>query len=43
VRELAGGFHPVEQMEVEVVAAGAAVDEQRKDGEEGGYGDEEIG
>jgi len=34
--ELAGGFEPVEKVEVEVVATGAAVDEEREDGEERG-------
>ncbi len=36
VGELAGGFHPAEEVEVEVVAAGAAVDEEWDDGEERG-------
>ena len=34
VGELAGGFEPVEDVEVEVVAAGAAVEDERKDGDE---------
>jgi hypothetical protein len=36
VGKLAGGFHPAEKVEVEVVAAGAAFDEQGEDGEERG-------
>ena len=36
VGELAGGFHPVEEVEVEVVAAGAAVYEEGQGGEERG-------
>ena len=36
VAELARGLHPVEQVEVEVVAAGAAVEEEWEDGDEGG-------
>ena len=43
VGELARGFEPVEEVEVEVVAAGATVDEERKDGDERGYGDEDVG
>jgi hypothetical protein len=43
VGELLGGFEPAEDVEVEVVAAGTAVDEERDDGEECGYWDEEIG
>ena len=43
VGELAGGLHPVEEVEVEVVAAGAAVQDEGKDGDEGGEGkDEEV-
>ena len=36
VSKLACGFHPVEEVEVEVVAAGAAVDEKWQDGDERG-------
>jgi hypothetical protein len=43
VGELAGGFHPVEEVEVEVVAAGAAIDEEWQDGDERGYWDEDVG
>ncbi len=42
VSELAGGFEPVEEVEVEVVAAGAAVEDEREDGDECGYWDEEV-
>ncbi len=37
VGELAGGLHPTEDVEVEVVAAGAAVYQKRNDGDERGY------
>ena len=40
VGELAGGLEPVEDMEVEVVTAGAAVEDESQDGDEGGEGDE---
>ena len=40
--ELAGGFEPVEEVEVEVVSAGAAVEDEREDGDESGDGDEEC-
>ena len=43
VGELAGGFEPVEEVEVEVVAAGTAVCKERDDGGKGGYGDEDVG
>ncbi len=43
VGELLGGFEPVEEVEVEVVAAGAAVEDEGKDDDECGYRDEEIG
>ncbi len=33
--KLAGGLHPAEEMEVEVVAAGAALQDQREHGDEG--------
>jgi len=36
VSELAGGFHPVDEVEVEVVAAGAAVEDEGEDGDAGG-------
>jgi hypothetical protein len=36
VGELAGGLHPAEEVEVKIVAAGAAFDEEGQDGEEGG-------
>jgi hypothetical protein len=36
VGELACGFHPAQEMEVEVVAAGAALEQEGKDGEERG-------
>ena len=39
--ELAGGFEPVEEVEVEVVAAGAALEDEREDGDERGYRDDE--
>jgi hypothetical protein len=42
VGELAGGFHPAENVKVEVVAAGAAFDEKREDGKERGYWDDKI-
>jgi len=43
VSELVGGLHPVEEMEVEVVAAGTAVEDEGKDGDAGGEWDQEIG
>jgi hypothetical protein len=43
VGELAGGLHPVEDVEVEVVAAGAAVEQERNDGEQRGDRDEDVG
>jgi hypothetical protein len=43
VSELLGGFEPVDEMEVEVVATGAAVADEGKDDDECGYRDEEIG
>ena len=43
VGELAGGFEPTEDVEVEVVAAGAAVYQEGNDGQERGYGDQEVG
>ena len=36
VGELPGGFEPAEDVEVEVVTAGAAVDEEGKDGDQRG-------
>ena len=42
VGELAGGFEPAEEVEVEVVAAGAAVEDEGQDGEERGERDEEL-
>jgi hypothetical protein len=42
VGELAGGFEPVEDVEVEVVAAGAAVEDERKDSDERGDRDEQV-
>jgi hypothetical protein len=43
VAELVGGFEPVEEVEVEVVAAGAAVKDEWKDGDECGERDQEVG
>jgi hypothetical protein len=43
VSELVGGFEPVDEVEVEVVAAGAAVADERKDDDECCYRNEEIG
>ena len=43
VGELAGCLHPVEQMEVEVVAAGAAVENEGQDGDAGGEWNQEVG
>ncbi len=39
--ELAGGFEPVEDVEVEVVSAGAAVEDQGQDGDKCSDGNEE--
>ena len=41
VAELAGGFEPVEDVEVEVVSAGAAVEEEGQDRDERGDGEYE--
>ena len=41
--ELVGGFEPVEEMEVEVVAAGAALEDEGEDGDECGYRDNQEG
>ena len=41
--ELGGGLLPAEQMEVEVVAAGAAVQQEGKEGDEGGEGNQQEG
>lgn len=41
VSELMGGFHPVEEVEVEVVAAGAAFQYEGKDSDEGGEREDE--
>jgi hypothetical protein len=43
VSELLGGFEPVGEVEVKVVTAGAAVADERKDDDECGYRNEEIG
>jgi hypothetical protein len=43
VGELAGGFEPVDDVEVEVVPAGAAVEDEGCDSDEGGQGDEDQG
>ena len=43
MRELPGSLLPAEEVEVEVVAAGGAVEEEGKDGEERGEWDEEQG
>src|ERR1700689_1738604 len=43
VGELAGGFKPVEDVEVEVVAAGGAVEDEGKDGDQRGEGEEDVG
>jgi hypothetical protein len=37
------GFEPVDEVEVEVVAAGAAVADEREDDDERGYRNQEIG
>ena len=42
VGELAGGFKPIEDVEVEVVAAGAAVEDEREDSDERGDRDEQV-
>ena len=42
VAELGGGFEPVEDVEVEVVAAGGAVEDEGKGGDEGGGRDEDV-
>ena len=41
--ELTGGFEPVEDVEIEVVAAGAALDDEWEDSDERGQGDEDVG
>jgi hypothetical protein len=41
VSDLASGFEPVDEMEVEVVAAGTAAEEQRRDRDESGQGKNE--
>ena len=43
VGELAGCLEPVEDVEVEVVAAGAAVEDERKDGDERGERKKDVG
>jgi hypothetical protein len=43
VGELVGGFEPVEEVEVEVVAAGAALKDEREDGDACGYRENEKG
>ena len=43
VGELVGSFKPVEDVEVEVVAAGAALEDERKDSDERDDRDEDVG
>jgi hypothetical protein len=43
VGELAGGFEPVDDVEVEVVPAGAAVEDEGCDSDERGHGNEDQG
>ena len=42
VGELAGGLHPAEEVEVEVVAAGAALQDERKDSDERDEGEHKV-
>jgi len=42
VGELTGSFHPVEQVEAEVVTAGTARQDERKNGNKGGEGKDHV-
>jgi hypothetical protein len=42
VSELTGGLHPVEEMEAEVVTAGAAVQDERKNRNQSGEGKDDV-